>query len=216
MIDAIPVLFLASAPSRTRPPVWLHDHVHAIGQAVRESHAGDRVKLIPSVVGRTRDLQDALLRHDPLIAHLAGHGDDPCVLYLGDGLGRERRVGKEALAMLFGMLREWIRVVIVNGCDTLPTVEALSQRVDYAIGMSRPLSDPSATVFARAFYGALAMGRTVQASFDLAAGWMEMSGRAGAPRPVLRIRAGVDPTLPLLPSPAMSRPGPLSHDTVRA
>ena len=216
MKDAITVLFLASAPSRNRAPLRLYEDVHAIGHALRESRAGDRVRLMPSFVGRTRDLQDALLRHDPLIVHLAGHGDDPCALYLGDKEGRERRVGSEALAMLFGMLREWIRVVIVNGCDTLPTAEALSQGVDYAIGMNRPLSDPSATLFASAFYGALATGRTVQASFDLAVGRMEAAGRPGAARPVLRIRPGVDPFAPLFPSLPLAGPGPLPHDAVRA
>lgn len=42
-------------------------------------------------------------------------------------------------------------MVVLNGCDTLPTVEALGELVDYAIEMNRPLSDAAAIVFAEAF-----------------------------------------------------------------
>jgi hypothetical protein len=151
---------------------------------------------------RPRDLQDALLRHDPQIVHFAGHGDDDGVLYLGDEHGRPRPVGKEALGNLFGTLSEWIEVVIVNGCDTLPTVEVLGAVVDYAIGMNRPLGDAAAILFAEAFYGALAMGHTVQRSFALGVSRMELDGNAESATPVLRIRPGVDPALPLVARPA--------------
>jgi hypothetical protein len=94
-------------------------------------------------------------------------------------------VTREALAELFGILSEWIKVVILNGSDTLPIVEALGEVVDYSIGMDQPLSDPSAIAFAEAFYGALGLGETVPASFDLA-----VRGFQGDALPVLRIRPG--------------------------
>ncbi|HEX9938237.1 MAG TPA: CHAT domain-containing protein [Longimicrobium sp.] len=208
MQDRLKVLFLASDPFRDRAPLRLDEEVRAIEHAIRGGRERDRVELIPHFATRTRDLQDALMRHDPQIVHFAGHGDDSGVLYLGDEYGRPRPVGKEALAKLFGILREWIRVVILNGCDTLPTVEALGEVVDYAIGMNQPLSDASAVVFAQAFYGALAMGRTVQASFELAVNRLQLEGSAEAGTPVLRIRPGVDPALPLVTPPAGAGPSP--------
>jgi hypothetical protein len=201
MADTIRVLFLASDPFRDRASLRLDEEVRAIDQALRKGRAREGVELIPHFATRTRDLQDALLRHDPQVVHFAGHGGSG-VIYLGDEQGRPRPVGKEALAKLFGILREWIRVVILNGCDTLSTVEALGEVVDYAVGMNRPLSDPAAAVFAQAFYGALAMGQTVQASFDLAVNQLELEGSAEAATPVLRIRPGVDPAVPLVAAPA--------------
>jgi len=198
MRDKIRVLFLASDPFRDRAPLRLDEEVRAIEHAIRRGRERDRVELIPHFATRTRDLQDALLRHDPQVVHFAGHGGGTGALYLGDEHGRPHPVGKEALAKMFGILREWIRVVILNGCDTLPTVEALGEVVDYAIGMNRPLTDPSAIVFAQAFYGALAMGQTVQASFDLAVNQLELEGNAEATTPVLRIRSGVDSSLLLV------------------
>ena len=206
MRDRIKVLFLASDPFRDRAALRLDEEVRAIDHAIRKGEARDRVELVAYFATRTRDLQDALLRHDPQIVHFAGHGDDLGVLYLGDEHGGPRPVGKEALGKLFGILQQWIKVVILNGCDTLPTVEALSEVVDYAIGMNRPLTDASAIVFAEAFYGALAMGRTVRMSFDLAVSQLELEGNEESTTPVLRIRPGVDPDVPLVAAPASPAP----------
>ncbi|HEX8694424.1 MAG TPA: hypothetical protein VF746_18525 [Longimicrobium sp.] len=205
MENAIKVLFLASDPFRDRAPLRLDEEVRAIDHALRKGRAHEGVKLIPHFATRTRDLQDALLRHDPQIVHFAGHGGDGGVLYLGDEHGRPRQVTKEALGKLFGILQEWIKVVVLNGCDTVPTVEVLGEVVDYAIGMNRALTDPPAIVFARAFYGALAMGRTVKESFDLGVIQLEIEGHAET-TPVLRVRPGVDPTVPLVPRPAEESP----------
>jgi len=194
MENAVRVLFLASDPFRDDAPLRLGEEVLAVGQAIRGMR--ERVELVPCYAPRTRDLQGALLRHDPRIVHFAGDGG---AIRLGDAQGRRGVVGTEALAKLFGILSEWIRVVILNGRDTLPVVEALGDVVDYAIGMDQPLGDASASAFAGAFYGAVGTGMTVQASFDLAASRL----RAGeSATPVLRIRPGVDPSVPLLADPA--------------
>lgn len=197
MRDRIRVLFLASDPFRDRAPLRLDEEVRAIDHALRRGSARDGVELVAHFATRSRDLQDALMRHDPQIVHFAGHGNDSGAVYLGDEHGRPRPVRREALGKLFGILGEWIKVVVLNGCDTLPTVEALGEVVDYAIGMNRPLTDAAAVVFAEAFYGALAMGRTVQESFDLGVNQLEIVGIDESATPVLRTRPGVDPSAPL-------------------
>ena len=207
MQENVEALFLASDPFREGASLRLHTEVRGVERAVRRGCAHDRVKLVPCFAPRTRDLQDALMLHDPQVVHFAGHGGDRGVIYMGDAHGRPGAVGKEALAELFGILSEWIKVVVLNGCDTLPAVEALSEVVDYAIGMNQPLTDTSAIVFAEAFYGALGMGKTVKMSFDLAVSQLRIDGNAESSIPVLRIRSGVDPTVPLaapadLPAPA--------------
>ncbi|HEX8673357.1 MAG TPA: hypothetical protein VF710_15790 [Longimicrobium sp.] len=208
MRDKIKVLFLASDPFHDRAPLRLDEEVRTIGNALLKGRARDGVELIPYFATRTRDLQEALLRHDPQIVHFAGHGGGSGVIYLGDAHGRPGAVGKEALAELFGILSEWIKVVILNGCGTLPIVEALSDVVDYSIGMNAPLTDASAIVFAEAFYGAVGMGRTVKTSFQLAVSQLKLEGNAEASKPVLRIRSGVDPTVPLVTPAALPSPGP--------
>lgn len=204
MRKKIKVLFLAADPFRTGTALRLDEEVRAIEQAIRRGTARDALELVSHFATRTRDLQDALLLHQPQIVHFAGHGDAPGVIYLGDEFGRPQRVGKEALRNLFGILRESVRVVVLNGCDTLPTVEALSEVVDYTIGMNRPVTDRSAIIFAQAFYGALAMGRPVLTAFDLGVSQLEMEGNPEAATPVRRIRRGVNLDDTLVPAPHLA------------
>jgi len=205
MEEKIRVLFLAADPFRHRARLRLHTEVHVIERA----SARQAAELIPCFAASTVDLQHALLQHDPRIVHFAGRGDGG--IRLADATGRPGIVGEEALATMFGFLSEWVKVVILSGCGTLRTVEALSGAVDYAIGMNQPLGDPSAVGFARAFYDALGMGKTVRASFELAVAGMALEGNADAPIPVLRIGPGVDPSVPLVAKAALPSPAPAGN-----
>lgn len=192
------VLFLASDPFGGHDQRRLEDEVHAIRRVVESDGASGRIQMAARFVTRPSDLRDALLRHDARIVHLSGHGDAPGALCLADEHGRRRRVGAAALAELFGSLRAWIRMVVVNGRDTLRVTAALGEVVDYAIGMDRPITDSAAIGFCGAFYAALAMGRPVRAAFAAGLREMEMDASDGFGIPVLRVRPGVDAAVPLI------------------
>lgn len=200
MAKKIKVLFLAADPFRTGASLRLDEEVRAIEQAIRKGTARDTLELVSHFATRTSDLQDALMRHEPQIVHFAGHGNAPGVIYLGDEQGRPHAVGKQALRGLFGVLTGSVRVVVLNGCETLDIVEALSEVVDYTIGMNRPISDRSAIVFAQAFYSALAMGRAVLTAFELGVSQLEIEGSHEAGTPMRRIRRGVNLDATLLPA----------------
>jgi CHAT domain len=201
MPDKIKVLFLAADPFRDGAPLRLDEEVRAVDLAIQRGRARDAVELVPHFATRVGDLQHALLRHEPQVVHFAGHGDAPGVIYLGDDGGNPKAVGKEALARLFGILKGSVRAVVLNGCDTLPTVEAIGEAVDFVIGMNRPISDESAIDFAEAFYGALAMGRSVLTAFELGKIRLQLDGSDEADVPVLRVRPGADPEARLVTLP---------------
>jgi len=192
MRDKIKVLFLAADPFRPGERLRLDEEVRAIDQAIRRGSARDSVELVSQFATRTGDLQDALMRHDPQVVHFAGHGGARGVIYLGDEYGRARPVGKEALGRLFGIRRDGVRVVVLNGCETLPAADVLSEVVDYAVGMDGPIHDDSAARFSAAFYGALAMGQTLANSFSYGVNQLELEGNPDAKLPVLRVRPGID------------------------
>ncbi|HEU0299431.1 MAG TPA: CHAT domain-containing protein [Longimicrobium sp.] len=197
--DRIRVLFLAADPFTDRAPLQLGEEVRAIDHAIQRGTARDALQLVSHFATRTRDLQEALLRHRPRIVHFSGHADQPGVIYLGDEHGRPRAVDKQVLGSLFGILSDTVRMVVLNGCDTLPVVEVLSGVVDYAIGMDRPVTDASAIAFAEAFYRGLAFGQGVRTAFDLAVVQLRMDHPSEAVIPVLRVREGVDPQAVLAP-----------------
>ena len=201
MREKIRVLVLAADPSGAGERLRLDEEVRAIDHAIRGGTARDYLELVPHLATRRGDLQDALMRYEPQVVHFAGHGGSPGVIYLGDEHGRGRPVGKEALGRLFGIRRDAVRVVVLNGCDTLATAEVLSEVVDYAIGMKGPICDESAAVFAAAFYGALAMGVTPAEAFERGVAELELADDPDSKLPVLRVRAGVDTRVALVARP---------------
>lgn len=201
MRDKLKVLFLAADPFRDRARLELGEEVRAIDEAIQRGSARDSVELVSHFATRTRDLQYALLRHEPHIVHFAGHGGAKGVIYVGDEHGQPRAVGKEALGRLFGILEGEVRAVVLNGCHTLPVVEVLREVVDHAIGTNRRISDLAAIEFAAAFYTALAFGRGVRQSFELAVNQLQLEGGGEDDIPVLRSRAGAADG-PLLAVPA--------------
>lgn len=202
MRNKIKVLFLAADPFRPGERLRLDEEVRAMDQAIRRGSARDSVELVSHFATRTGDLQYALMRHDPQVVHFAGHGGARGVIYLGDDYGRAQPVGKEALGRLFGIRRDAVRVVVLNGCETLPTAELLSEVVDYAIGMNGPIQDDSAARFSAAFYGALAMGQTLADSFAYGVNQLELDGNPDAKLPVLRVRPGTDTHATLVEKPS--------------
>lgn len=200
MRDRLKVLFLAADPFKDGARLELGEEVRAIDEAIQRGSARDSVELVSHFATRTRDLQYALLRHEPHIVHFAGHGGEQGI-YLGDEHGKPRPVGKEALGRLFGILDGEVRAVVLNGCHTLPVADELRQVVDFAIGTSRRIGDDAAIGFAAAFYTALAFGRGVRQAFDLAVNQLQVDESKDADVPVLRARDGAADG-PLLAVPA--------------
>lgn len=207
MRDRLKVLFLAADPFKDGARLELGEEVRAIDEAIQRGSARDSVELVSHFATRTRDLQYALLRHEPHIVHFAGHGGEQGI-YLGDEHGRPRPVGKEALGRLFGILEGEVRAVVLNGCHTLPVADELRQAVDFAIGTNRRIGDDAAIGFAAAFYTALAFGRGVRQAFALAVNQLQVDESKDADVPVLRARDGAADG-PLLAMPAAGeRPAP--------
>jgi hypothetical protein len=200
MHQKLKVLFLAADPFRDGARRELEEETRAIERAVQQGRAHDVLEFVSHFATRMDDVQDALRRHQPRIVHFVGHGDAPGVIRLGDEQGRPQPVGREGLREMLGDVRDPVRVLVLNGADTLAAVQALSEVADYTIGTNRGAGDGPA-VFAQAFYRALATGRTVLAAFELGLSERMMEGSPEAGTPVRRIRRGVNLDATLVPGP---------------
>ena len=108
----------------------------------------------------------------------------------GEG-GRHAAVSTEALARLFAVLGEDIRVVVLNACYSAEQAEAIAGVIDCVVGMSDRIGDSAARVFAASFYRGLGFGRSVQSALDLGIAALMVAGlHADTPR--LHVRPGVD------------------------
>jgi hypothetical protein len=104
-----------------------------------------------------------------------------------------KTVSKEALVSLFRTLKDNIRVVLLNACFSKPQAKAITSEIDYAIGMSRAISDAAAIVFAASFYRAIGFGRTIKEAFDQGKTALLLESIPEGSTPKLLIREGIAP-----------------------
>ena len=83
---------------------------------------------------RPDDLLDALLSISPHIVHFSGHGSEGEEILLQDDFGNSKPVDRRTLANLLGILKDNIRILVLNACYSQPQAEAISRTVDSQSG----------------------------------------------------------------------------------
>jgi CHAT domain-containing protein len=187
--DPIRILMLAANPGAT-PRLALDEEAREIEGQLRLSQDRDAFDLITCWAVRPDDLLQHFNRYRPQIVHVSGHGSAAGEIILSAGAGVEHRVSTEALAELFRIMKDDVRIVVLNACHSAVQAQAIGQHIDYIIGMRAPIGDRSATVFAAAFYSALGFRRTVQEAFEQATTALMLHGLPGHTIPELIVRPG--------------------------
>jgi CHAT domain-containing protein len=200
MSNKIKVLFLAANPLDTSP-LRLGAEAREIDEQLELGSARSRFKLLQHWALRPSDLQRVLLKHKPHIVHFSGHGSRAQEIVLENAAGKSCSVNRRAVANLFRILQDNVRLVVLNACFSRAQAAALMNKVDYTIGTKKAVGDQAAIIFAGAFYRALAFGRSVREAFELARLELALVGLPGANVPKLFVRTGVDATQPFLLSP---------------
>lgn len=194
----ITILLFSANPS-TSDRLRIDREFREIARALRAEEQSGAVKLFTRTAGRTEDLRDALLECEPHIVHFSGHGTAREEILLEESEGEARRVSKQALAQLFGILKDRIHVVLLNACHSKPLAEAIAEHVEFAVGMNDALTDKAAIDFSLAFYKALAHDRSIPDAFDLARNALDLKGHEDADVPTLVTRATVASIPPVEP-----------------
>lgn len=197
MAETIKILFLASSPTDAGR-LRLDEEYHDIDRMLRVGKERDSFQLVSQFAVRPGELQEALLRHEPHVVHFAGHGTDAEEIVLTGESGESQPVSKDALANLLGILKDNVRIVVLNSCYSKPQAEAISRTIDYTVGTNDVVGDRAAVSFAAAFYRALSFGRSVHDAVELGKNNIEMLRQSGSDAPELLTREGVDPTEPFL------------------
>lgn len=201
----IKVLFLAANPSGT-PHLNLDEEVRQIEARIRATKYPDSIQLLSKWAVRSDDLLQYLLQHQPHIVHFSGHGSTSERIVLLDQDGTPKPVPKKALLNLFTVLKDNIRVVILNACYSRPQAKAITEVIDCAIGMKQAIGDSAAIAFAAAFYQAIGFGRSVQEAFDLGTTSLQLQDIPEDDTPQLILRAGFEPSALTLIGPKASSP----------
>jgi hypothetical protein len=148
------ILFLAANPAGMTA-LRLDEEARAIQDELRYASHRDQFEFVTRLAARPMDLLRALREVKPSIVHFAGHaGTDGIYLMRDDG--QPAHVTRDALRETFGAAGRSVQIVVLNGCSTDETAEALCELVPASVGTSAAIGDDAARAFGIGFYGALA------------------------------------------------------------
>lgn len=193
----IRVLMLAANP-RSTDRLAIDEEARQITERLRSSADRDAFDLITCWAVRPVDLLQYLNQHSPQIVHFSGHGGRTGEILLSADDEGGRPVTAAALAELFRVANDGIRVVVLNACHSAAQVPEISRYVDYVVGTRAPITDAAATVFATSFYSALGFRRTVPHAFEQAVAALRLHGLVGPHIPELVARPGANPNLTVI------------------
>ena len=202
-MSKVKVLFLTANPAGTQP-LQLDEEIRRITTKIRAAEYRDSLELVSRWAVRPDDLLQALLEVKPHVVHFSGHGSPVAELFLLDDRGNPKPVSKEALIHLFRILKDNVRVVVLNACSSRPQAEALAETIDCTIGMNRPIGDEAAIVFAASFYRALGFGRSVREAFELGRVALLLEGIPEDQTPELLTHPGIDASGLVLITPSVA------------
>ena len=186
------ILFLASNPD-DETPLRLDEEMRAIEEKINASEHRNALDLVSRWATRPDDLLQHLNTHRPTVVHFSGHGGKAGELVLMDDSRHSKTVSPQALRALFLVLKDNIRLVVLNACYSEPQAKAIAEVIDCVIGMNDAIGDEAAIKFAASFYRAVGFGRSVKDAFEQSRVSLMLEGIPEENIPVLILRSGVDP-----------------------
>ena len=169
------ILILAANPKGTAP-LRLDEEVREIKAGLQRAKHREQFVLEHSGAVRPRDIYQAMLDINPQIIHFSGHGTGDEGLVFEDETGSAKLVDSEALAGLFKLFASQIECVVLNGCYSEVQANAISQHINYVIGMSKAIGDRAAIEFAVGFYNALGAGKSIEFAYNIGCTAIQLAG----------------------------------------
>ncbi|NEO94815.1 MAG: CHAT domain-containing protein [Moorea sp. SIO3G5] len=154
------ILILAAIPHGLR----LDKEIRSIRECIERAARRYMFKVDLRTAVQPKDIRRAIADEKPTIVHFCGHGLKDGSLLLEDDGGNNKPVSPEGLASLFELHRDYVDCVVLNACDSVKSAEAISNYINYAIGMNQEIHPESAITFAQGFYDGL--GYEISANQD--------------------------------------------------
>jgi phosphoserine phosphatase len=173
----------------------IDEEIREIENKIKDTKYHNLVRLIEKHATRTTDLPRILSENRPIIVYFSGHGDMSGIIII-DNEGNPKTVNPEAIKDLLDNFKDCIKLVFLNACYSESSAKAITEVIDYAIGMNKEIGSKDAAIFASQFFGQLFSGCSVQKAFDLAKITLRLEDSHDTNTPVLFVRAGVNASEP--------------------
>ncbi|MCF3588233.1 CHAT domain-containing protein [Planktothrix agardhii 1029] len=166
--DAVKTILILAANPKNTAPLRLDEEIREIDEGLRRANQRHQYKLEQKLAVRSRDFYRAILDYQPQIVHFCGHGAGQDGIVLEDDTGKMVLLETKTLASMFKLFaKKSVECVVLNACYSEVQAEAISQYVDYVLGMKKAVGDKAAVAFSVAFYDALAAGYEVEEAYEL-------------------------------------------------
>ncbi|HEX8068913.1 MAG TPA: CHAT domain-containing protein [Pyrinomonadaceae bacterium] len=207
MSDKIKILYVAANPVNTGH-LRLQEEARDLEERIRQAPHREAFAVIHCLAARPRDLLRGLQEVQPHVLHFSGHGTAAKEIVLQDDDGASRPIAPQVLAGLVNLFSANLKVAVMSCCFGRSQAKALSQVLDFTIGMNKPISDSAAVEFSATFYQVLAAGGSVRQAFEAARLLTSREGRKIFEKSDLLVRAGVCADDPLIKLPPPVEPPP--------
>ncbi|WP_414589177.1 CHAT domain-containing protein [Scytonema sp. PCC 10023] len=187
------ILILTAIPHSLR----LDKEIRLIEEAIRRAAKRDLFKITLRTAVRPTDIRRAIAEEQPQIVHFCGHGLEDGSLLLEDDGGQNKAVSPCGLASLFELHADYVNCVLLNACHSVKSAEAISEYINYAIGMNQQIQDKSAIEFAQGFYDGLGYktsesGDVFQRAFKEGLVAIKLESLSQSEIPVIKTRVNID------------------------
>ncbi|WP_013324760.1 CHAT domain-containing protein [Gloeothece verrucosa] len=142
---------MAAIPQGLRLDVEMRKIREAIERATRR----EVFKIEVRTAVRSQDIRRTIEEEQPQIVHICGHGMKDGSLLLEDDGENNIPVSPQGLASLFKLHTNYVKCVLLNTCYSEKSAVAISQYINYVIGMNNSIKDQAAIAFAQGFYDGL-------------------------------------------------------------
>ncbi len=154
------ILTLAANPDDTSA-LQLNREIRDIENLLQKSKYRDEFNFERRDAVQWDDLQRSILELHPRVVHFCGHGAGQPGLVLERDQGQRFEVSTAVLSDLFRQVANTVECVVINACHSKAQAEAISQHINYVIGMNAAIQDDVAIAYARGFYLALGAGESI-------------------------------------------------------
>ncbi|QDL10243.1 hypothetical protein DP113_22105 [Brasilonema octagenarum UFV-E1] len=161
------ILILAANPAGTSR-LQLDKEIREIDEGLKRGNKREQFKLEQKWAVRQRDFYRAILDYQPQIVHFSGHGAGVDGIVLENEADEPAFLNADALSSMFELFAtKGVECVLLNACYSEVQAKAISQHVNYVIGMNRTIGDKAAIAFSVAFYDTLAAGQQIEFAYKL-------------------------------------------------
>lgn len=184
MVETLSILLLAADPTNASR-LRIGEEFREIQEKLQLAKLREKFKIEQRTSVRPTDLSQVLLDLQPQILHFSGHGMESGALCFENQIGQIHPISPDALAALFGQFKDQVKCVLLNACYSKIQAIAISEHIDYVIGMNKAIGDKAAIAFAIGFYQGLGAGRTIEGAYKLGCVQVRLQGIPEHLTPVL-------------------------------